>query len=137
MRVQQISQTPIYQKENRQNRSVSTLGSCKPKPKSNIGRGDFSMPSFKSRVKTKQAKTLMQEVGSLVEHTCNSIKESYDKSNIKKFIVAPASKLWGDFKSKIYSLNRKFDEKAPTFAPIAKGALITTGIVAAYDTLKQ
>ena len=135
MKIQKINQSSIYQIKNRQDGTVNFQGECRPKPKSNYGRGDFSMPSFKSRVGTKQAKTLMQEVGTLVSHTYNSIAESFNKSKTKKILVAPTRKLWSDFKSVAAKQVDKMDSKLPTASPIIKGAAATTAAAFGLDAI--
>ena len=124
MRVQRLNQSSIYQVKNRQDGSVNFSGSCCPKPKPNVSMHKTSMPSFKGHPKSKQAKTLMEEVGSLIMDTCSSIKKSYNKSNTKEILVAPIQKKWSDFAS-----------KAPKFSQVVKGAFFVTAGVTALDAL--
>ena len=124
MRVQSINQSSIYRMKNRQDGSVSFSGKCCPKPKPNVSMRDYGMPSFKGPLESQPAKTLIGELGSLLTDSCNAIKESFNKSNTKKILVAPIQKKWSDFAS-----------KAPKFSQVVKGAFFVTAGVTALDAL--
>ena len=122
MKVQRINQSSIYQNISRQDGSVNFSKNCCPKPKPNVSMQNVSMPSFKGKSQCKKAKTLMEEVGSLVNDTYNYIKRDFNKSNTKKVLVAPIQKKWSDFAS-----------KAPKFSQAVKGAFYVTAGVTAFD----
>ena len=124
MKIQKISQSSIYKIRSRQDKSAGFLEGCRPKPKTSIGRGDFSMPTFRGRVNSKQAQTLLGEVGNLLKHTCNSVKESFNKSKTKQILIAPIQKKWSDFAS-----------KAPKAAQVVKGAFYVTAGAVVLDAL--
>ena len=84
------------------------------------------MPSFKAKPKSIQERTLMQEIKGLIADTCNSIKESYNKSNTKKVLVAPIQKKWSDFAY-----------KAPKFSQAVKGAAFVAAGVSAIDIIRD
>ena len=131
MRVQNINQSPIYSVNDRQERSVSFSGKCRPKPKSqamdyrglNQSADSFS-PAFKG--KRKQAQGLLSEIGNLITDTCKAVKHSYDNSKTKEILVAPLQKKWSDFAS-----------KAPKLSQAVKGAVIVTAGVTAFDAVRD
>ena len=79
--------------------------------------------SFKGKAKSVQPKTLVEEVGTLIEDTCNSIRTIYNKSNTKKYLIAPIQKKWGDFAYKM-----------PRTSRAIKSAAIVTTFVTALDS---
>lgn len=123
MKVQNINQSSIYEVRNRQGGSAGISQNCCPKPKPNSRMYQHDTVSFKGKAKSVQPKTLMGEVGMLIENTCNSIRDSFNKSNTKKFLVAPIQKKWSDFAY-----------KAPRTARAIKSAAIVTAFVTALDS---
>lgn len=122
MRVQNINQSSIYQFKSRQDGSAGISQNCGPKPKPDSRMHQHDIVSFKGKAKSVQAKTLMKEAGMLIEDTCNLIRDKFNKSNTKKFVVAPIQKKWSDFAY-----------KAPRTARAIKSAAIVTAFVTALD----
>ena len=118
MRIQKITNTPIITPKNRQGNLVSFSGK---KVKSSTK----SMPKFEAKVPKvpkNREKTLFEEIGNLAKDIWKSIKNSYNKSEIKKLFAEPVSKRWN-----------KFTQKSPKLVQAVKGAaLMATGAVI-YD----
>ena len=87
MRVQNINQSSIYRSKSRQDGSVGISQDCCPKPKPNSRMHQCDMISFKGKAKSVQPKTLMSEIGVLIENTCNPIRTGFNKSNTKKYLI--------------------------------------------------
>ena len=125
MKVQNINQSFIYQSRSRQDGSAGVLRDCCPKPKPSMRVYQDGMPSFKGMVASAQSKTLLDEVGILIGNTCNSIRNSFNKSNTKKVLIAPIQKKWSDFAY-----------KAPRTANALKSVAVVTAFVTALDSGK-
>ena len=125
MRVQNINQSSIYQFKSRQDGSVGISQNCCPKPKPDFRMYQQDRVSFKGKVKSVKVKTLMKEAGILIEDTCNLIRDKFNKSYTKKFVVAPIQKKWSDFAY-----------KAPRTANALKSAAVVTAFVTALDSGK-
>ena len=119
MRVQNINQSSIYQFKSRQDGSAGISQNCCPKPKPDSRMYQHDTVSFKGKV----PKTLISEVGTLFENTCNLIRDCYNKSNTKKFVVAPIQKKWSDFAY-----------RAPRTANTIKSTAVVTAFVTALDS---
>ena len=118
MKIQQIANTSINTRGNRQNNSVKFSGI-------NMTEQSKSMPAFKARmpeVPLNKAKTLSQEVGGLFSDICNWIKRSYQKSELKRVVVEPFSKKLD-----------KLAEKSPRLVQAGKGAAAVTACVGVVD----
>ncbi|MBQ7450184.1 hypothetical protein IJS77_02110 [bacterium] len=125
MKVQNINQSSIYQFKSRQDGSAGISQNCCPKPKPNLRVYQNDSISFKGKVSSAKPKTLISEIGVLMENTCNSIRDSFNKSNTKKYLIAPIQKKWSDFAY-----------KAPRTARAIKSAAIVTAFVTALDSGK-
>ena len=125
MRVQNINQSSIYQFRNRQDGSVSFSQNCCPKPKPNSRMHQTGMVAFKGKVESVHPKTLMSELGVLLENTYNSIRNSYNNSKTKKILIAPIQKKWSDFTYKM-----------PRTANALTSAVIVAAFVTALDADK-
>ena len=79
--------------------------------------------SFKGKAKSVQAKGLIEEVGTLIGNTCDAIRKGYNKSNTKKYLIAPIQKKWSDFAYKM-----------PRTSRAIKSAAIVTTFVTALDS---
>ena len=122
MKIQQIANTSINTRGNRQGNSVTFSGIT-------MASQNKGMPKFGGIIPASvnnNQKTLWQEFKSLLSDTFGAVKNSYEKSELKRILVNPIA-------NKI----DKITLNSPKLAQAVKGAVLFTAGVGLYECVTR